>query len=86
MRAARLDDGQRAELLRDSDAVLKALRRGFLAAIRNHQVSGVPMVYWEDGSVIELAADEVLARLQHEPWYQELAQETAPPHIPRQSS
>ena len=43
----------------DPDRVLRALRRGFLQAVREHRLTRDPMVFWEDGRVVEIPADQL---------------------------
>jgi hypothetical protein len=39
--------------------ILAALRLSFLEAVRQHRMNGVPMVFWQDGNVIEVPADQL---------------------------
>ena len=41
----------------------EAMQRAFREAIRQHEFSGVPMVFWRDGKIIEMPAAEVRAGL-----------------------
>ena len=41
-----------------------ALQAAFREAIRQHKASGRPMVFWEDGRIVKLSAEEVEARLE----------------------
>jgi hypothetical protein len=46
-------------LFRDGRAIDAALRRGVLAALREHKRRGESIVVWQDGRVVTLPADEI---------------------------
>jgi len=42
------------------DALLEAaFRRAFRKAVLEHRRAGVPMVFWEDGKIVHVPADQV---------------------------
>jgi len=49
------------EVFRNPVAITEALRLAFEDAIETHRRAGVPMVFWEDGKIIHLTAEEVIA-------------------------
>jgi hypothetical protein len=46
-------------LFRDGKAIDEALRLSFLEAVRQHRMNGVPMVFWKDGKVVKVPADQL---------------------------
>ena len=48
-----------AALFRDGRAIDAALRRAALAALLDHKRTGDPVVVWEDGRVVTLAAEDI---------------------------
>jgi hypothetical protein len=46
-------------LFRDGKAIEEALQQAFLEAVRQHRMNGVPMVFWKDGKVVEVPADQL---------------------------
>ncbi len=43
----------------DPGPITAALQQAFRDAIRKHKQAGVPMVFWEDGKVIEVAPEDL---------------------------
>jgi hypothetical protein len=46
-------------LFSDGKAIDEALHQAFLEAVRQHRMNGVPMVFWKDGKVVEVPADQL---------------------------
>jgi hypothetical protein len=44
---------------RDGAAIDRALVAAFRRTVLRHRAGGVPMVFWRDGRVVEVSADEV---------------------------
>ena len=49
------------ELFRDDERILKALREAYYDAVRLHRAYGVPMVFWENGKVVEIPPEQLVA-------------------------
>lgn len=49
------------EIFRNPVAITEALRLAFEDALETHRRAGVPMVFWKDGKIVEMTAEEVLA-------------------------
>jgi hypothetical protein len=47
-----------AEVLRDGDAIDRAILRAHREVILRHRQLGLPLVIWRDGKVVEVPADE----------------------------
>jgi predicted ABC-type ATPase len=47
------------EAFRNPEPILAALRQAYREAVRQHRASGVPMVFWENGKVVEIPADQL---------------------------
>ena len=45
--------------INDDVAIQAALDRAFRKAVLDHRHAGVPMVFWEDGKIIHVPADQV---------------------------
>ena len=43
----------------DPERVVEALRRGFRQAVCEHRLTADPMVFWENGRVVEIPADQL---------------------------
>jgi predicted ABC-type ATPase len=41
------------------DEILEAVRKGYIQAVREHRAFGQPMVFWKDGKVVWVPADEL---------------------------
>jgi len=41
------------------DEILEAVRKGYRQAVREHRAFGLPMVFWKDGKVVWIPADEL---------------------------
>ena len=53
-RAATID-----EILDDGSAIDAALQQAFREAVAKHKRAGVPMVFWEDGEIVEVPPEEL---------------------------
>jgi hypothetical protein len=51
------------EILMDDDAMDEAFRKARLRAIRMHQISGEPLVLWQDGQIVYRTPEELLAEM-----------------------
>jgi hypothetical protein len=47
------------QIFRDGTAIEEALERAYRRAVRQHRQNGVPMVFWENGKIIEVPADQL---------------------------
>jgi len=47
------------EVIDDDVAIQAALDRAFRNAVLEHRRAGVPMVFWENGKVVHVPADQV---------------------------
>jgi len=47
------------EAIDDDVAIQAALDRAFRKAVLEHRRAGVPMVFWEDGKIVHVPADQV---------------------------
>ncbi|MGA2134714.1 MAG: hypothetical protein ABSH50_20710 [Bryobacteraceae bacterium] len=47
------------EAFRNPEIILEALRQSYRDAVRLHRAYGVPMVFWENGKVVEIPADQL---------------------------
>ena len=47
------------QIWRDDEPFLEALRQAYRDAVRDHRAKGVPMVFWENGKVVEVPADQL---------------------------
>ena len=47
------------ERIRDEALLQAAFRRAFRKAVLEHRRAGVPMVFWEDGKIVEVPADRL---------------------------
>jgi hypothetical protein len=52
-----------AELFADDALVTAAIQRGAREAVSKHAQAGQPVAIWQDGKVVWIPAEEVLARL-----------------------
>ena len=43
----------------DGKAIEEALDRAYRNAVRYHKQNGVPMVFWENGKIIKVPADQL---------------------------
>jgi len=48
-----------ARILRDGDAIDRAFARAYRDTVLRHRSRGVPMVFWSDGRVVEVSADDI---------------------------
>ena len=48
-----------AEALKDRKRIDAAFRRAFRKAVLDHRRAGVPMVFWENGKIVHVPADQV---------------------------
>ena len=55
-KAERKDIGQ---IFREGTAIEEALERAYRRAVKQHRQNGVPMVFWENGKVVEVPADQL---------------------------
>jgi hypothetical protein len=56
-----------AELLADHDLITAAIRKGVQKAVLQHAREGHPIAASQDGKVVWVPAEEILARLPKEP-------------------
>lgn len=54
-----MPDSSIGEILQDPVAIGAALRQAFREAVARHKRAGVPMVFWEDGEVVEVPPKEL---------------------------
>jgi hypothetical protein len=47
------------QIFRDGTAIDEALDRAYRKAVRQHRQNGVPMVFWENGKIIKVPADQL---------------------------
>ena len=47
------------QVFRDGTAIEEAVERAYRRAVRQHRQNGVPMVFWENGKIIEVPADQL---------------------------
>jgi hypothetical protein len=47
------------QILRDGTAIDEALDRAYRRAVRQHRQNGVPMVFWENGKILKVPADQL---------------------------
>ena len=47
------------QIFRDGTAIDEALDRAYRRAVRQHRQNGVPMVFWENGKIVEVPADQL---------------------------
>ena len=47
------------EALNDEKRLERAFRRAFRNAVLEHRQAGVPMVFWENGKIVHVPADQV---------------------------
>jgi hypothetical protein len=43
----------------DTPRILQALREAYYDAVRLHRAYGVPMVFWENGQIVHVPADQL---------------------------
>jgi len=43
----------------DTERILAAFHQAYREAVREHRAAGVPMVFWENGQIIEVPADQL---------------------------
>jgi phosphatidylserine/phosphatidylglycerophosphate/cardiolipin synthase-like enzyme len=47
------------QIFRDGSAIDEALERAYRRAVKQHRQNGVPMVFWENGKIIKVPADQI---------------------------
>ncbi|MGC9952538.1 MAG: hypothetical protein ABSF64_39880 [Bryobacteraceae bacterium] len=47
------------QIFRDGTAIEEALERAYRRAVKQHRQNGVPMVFWENGKIIKVPADQL---------------------------
>ncbi len=47
------------QIFRDGTAIDDALDRAYRRAVKQHRQNGVPMVFWENGKIIKVPADQL---------------------------
>lgn len=47
------------QIFRDGTAIDEALDRAYRKAVRQHRHNGFPMVFWENGKIVEVPADQL---------------------------
>jgi len=53
------DERDIEQIMGEGDPVDRAIVAAHAEAVRRHRRSGVPMVIWRDGRVVELSAEEI---------------------------
>ncbi len=48
------------DVFRHPEPILQALREAYYDAIRLHLAYGVPMVFWENGKVVEIPPEQLV--------------------------
>jgi hypothetical protein len=48
-----------AQIFREGTAIEEALERAYRRAVKQHRQNGVPMVFWENGKIVEIPADQL---------------------------
>jgi len=48
-----------AEALEDEKRIERAFRRAFRNAVLEHRRDGFPMIFWENGRIVHVPADQV---------------------------
>jgi hypothetical protein len=46
-------------IFRNPAPILEAMHQAFLEAVRQHRMNGVPMVFWKDGKIVKVPADQL---------------------------
>ncbi len=46
-------------IFHDGTAIDAALQQAYREAVRLHRMHGVPMVFWENGKIVEIPADQL---------------------------
>ena len=59
MKVGRRSTKDISAVFRDGKAIDEAMRQAFHEAVRDHRRTGVPMVFWENGKVVKVPADQV---------------------------
>ena len=54
-----------AQIFRDRVLIDEAMRLAFEDAIEDHRRTGVPMVFWKDGKIVHMTAEEVIEYRKH---------------------
>jgi hypothetical protein len=47
------------QIFRDGTAIDEAMERAYRRAVKQHRQNGVPMVFWENGKIVEVPADQL---------------------------
>jgi monomeric isocitrate dehydrogenase len=47
------------QIFREGTAIDEAVDRAYRRAVKQHRQNGVPMVFWENGKIIEVPADQL---------------------------
>ena len=47
------------QIFREGTAIGEALERAFRRTVREHKRNGYPMIFWEDGKIKEVPADQL---------------------------
>jgi len=50
-----------SQIFQERVLIDKAMQEAFMDAIETHRRAGVPMVFWKDGKIVHMTAEEVLA-------------------------
>lgn len=59
MNTAKSEKKDLDQIFRDGTAIDEALDRAYRKAVRQHKQNGVPMVFWENGKIIKVPADQL---------------------------
>ena len=47
------------QIFREGTAIEETLERAYRKAVRRHKQNGVPMIFWENGKIKEVPADQL---------------------------
>jgi hypothetical protein len=47
------------QVFRDGTAIQEAVGRAYRRAVKQHRQNGVPMIFWKDGKIVEVPADQL---------------------------
>jgi hypothetical protein len=59
MNTAKSEKKDLDQIFRDGTAIDEALDRDYRKAVCQHKQNGVPMVFWENGKIIKVPADQL---------------------------
>jgi len=59
MNAGKSESKDIGQIFREGTAIEEALERAYRRAVKQHRQNGVAMVFWENGKIIEVPADQL---------------------------